>query len=447
MRTWHLNSWLNYNYEQSVVYADNNILNNVVNKLSILPPLVSYGEINNLKSLIAKAAKGEAFILQGGDCAELFKECVPDIISNKLKIILQMSLILIYGLRKPVVRIGRIAGQYAKPRSNHLETINNITLPSYRGDLINSPEFNKLAREPKPELLLEGYNHAAMTLNYIRALLQGGFASLHHPHRWNLSYFDGSVQKEEFQNIINSIGESLEFLETIDGIKNSSLEHVDFYTSHEALHLYYEQALTRKTDDNRWYLMSTHFPWVGMRTAFPDSAHVEFLRGVENPIGVKVGPHATLDWLQDILQTLNPLNVPGKIVLITRFGASKIQNMLPEFIEHVQRLKANVTWMSDPMHGNTQNTINGFKTRSFDTILEELKLALSIHSEYNSVLGGVHFELTGENVTECIGGATGIQHTDLQEAYKSMVDPRLNYAQSLEMALQLSRHFKKPNGN
>lgn len=442
MNRWHLKSWLNYNYEQSVPYHDPDELDNVVNKLSTLPPLVSSEEVLKLKSMMIKASKGEAFILQGGDCAELFTECLPDIISNKLKIILQMSLILIYGLRKPVVRIGRIAGQYAKPRSNDFETINDVSLFSYRGDLINSPEFNKLARTPDPKLLISGYNHATMTLNFIRSLLTSGFASLHHPQRWDLSFFDSSAQKDEYQMIVNSLGDSLEFLETIDGIKNSNLDHVDFYTSHEALHLHYEQALTRKGADDKWYLTSTHFPWIGMRTAKPDSAHIEFLRGIENPVGIKIGPNITLDWLQDMIQTLNPDNDAGRIVLITRFGARNIQTMLPPLIEHIQKLKANVTWMSDPMHGNTENSPNGYKTRSFDTIVEELKLALNIHEQNNSYLGGVHFELTGENVTECIGGARGIQHSNLQEAYTSLVDPRLNYEQSLEMALQLSRHFK-----
>lgn len=442
MGEWSLTSWLQYQYEQAASYPDETQLARVVDQLSQLPPLVSHGEIKNLKTAIAKAGRGEAFILQGGDCAESFQDCCADIISNKLKILLQMSLVLIYGMRKPVIRIGRIAGQYAKPRSSDYETINGITLPSYRGDLVNSPEFNVEARMPNPKLMLQGYSCAAMTLNFIRALLAGGFADLHHPQRWDLRFVEHSTQAEEYHAIVRSIADSMDFLESIDGLRNSNLSNVDFYTSHEALHLHYEQALTRYTHDGLWYNMSTHLPWIGMRTAKPNSAHVEFLRGVQNPIGIKIGPTATGEWISELLNILNPQREEGRILLISRMGANDIARLLPPLIEAVRATQIPVTWSCDPMHGNTETTTEGIKTRHFDNILHELQQAFKIHRESGSYLGGVHFELTGENVTECIGGARGLAADDLKHAYHTLVDPRLNYEQSLEMAIQLSRKFK-----
>jgi len=379
--------------------------------------------------------------LQGGDCAESFNDCRPEIITNKLKILLQMSLILLHGMRKPIIRIGRIAGQYAKPRSSDNETINGVTLPSYRGDLVNLPDFNEESRTPNPKLLLQGYSCAAMTLNFIRALLDGGFADLHHPQRWDLGFVEHSAQADEYHTIVRSIADSLDFLESIDGLRNSNLNKVDFYTSHEALHLHYEEALTRKLNDGNWYNLSTHLPWVGMRTAKTNSAHLEFLRGVQNPIGIKVGPSATKEWLTDVLQILNPNHEEGRILLISRMGANEINSRLPALIETVKSIGTPVTWSCDPMHGNTETTPEGIKTRHFDNILSELIQALKIHREMDSYLGGVHFELTGDNVTECIGGARGLLAHDLKDAYHSLVDPRLNYEQSLEMAIQLSKQF------
>ncbi|MFA6303685.1 MAG: 3-deoxy-7-phosphoheptulonate synthase class II [Legionella sp.] len=443
MQNWSLTSWLERPYLQAATYADQKQLQKVVKQLSNLPPLVTSGEIKRLKKSIAMAGRGEAFILQGGDCAESFDECRSDIISNKLKIILQMSLILLHGMRKPVIRIGRIAGQYAKPRSADFETIDGITLPSYRGDIVNAPAFTKAAREPNPKLLLQAYSLSAMTLNFIRALLDGGFADLHHPHLWDLGFVEHSKQKTEYQDIVNSIADAVDFLDTIDGLSSSNLNKVDFYTSHEALHLHYEQSLTRQLSDGLWYDLSTHLPWIGMRTAQTDSAHLEFLRGVENPIGIKVGPGASADWLKEVLEIANPKAEEGRIVLFTRLGAKHISNMLPPLIEAVRATKIPVTWSCDPMHGNTETTPDGIKTRHFDNILSELKQALEIHQQMGSYLGGVHFELTGDNVTECIGGARGLDADGLKKAYRSLVDPRLNYEQSLEMALQLSRQFKR----
>lgn len=438
MPAWSLTSWLKHHYEQSAHYPDEQQLARVVDQLTQLPPLVSSGEVKRLKHAIAKAGRGKAFILQGGDCAESFHDCRSDIISNKLKILLQMSLVLVYGMRKPIVRVGRIAGQYAKPRSSDFETINGVTLPSYRGDLVNSPEFNPQARIPNPKLMLQGYSCAAMTLNFIRALLAGGFADLHHPQRWDLRFVDHSEQAAEYQKIVRSIADSMDFLESIDGLSQSTLGKVDFYTSHEALHLHYEQALTRQLDDG-WYNLSTHLPWVGMRTAKLGSAHIEFLRGIQNPIGIKVGPNATPEWITDLLNLLNPKHEEGRILLISRMGAQQIDELLPPLINAVQKSRIPITWSCDPMHGNTETTVDGIKTRHFDNILGELKRAIKIHEQMNSHLGGVHFELTGDNVTECIGGARGLVAGDLKNAYRSLVDPRLNYEQSLEMAIQLSR--------
>lgn len=442
MQKWSPISWLQQNYLQAATYADETQLNKVVGQLSLLPPLVTGSEIKQLRKEIARAGRGEAFILQGGDCAESFNDCRAEIISNKLKIILQMSLILLHGLRKPIIRVGRIAGQYAKPRSSDVETIDGISLPSYRGDLVNSPEFTAEAREPNPNLLLQAYNCSAITLNFIRSLLDSGFADLNHPQRWDLSFVEHSKQKEEYQILVKSIADALDFLETIDGIQSSNLSKVDFYTSHEALHLHYEHALTRKLDDGLWYNLSTHLPWIGMRTAQSDSAHLEFLRGVQNPIGIKIGPSATPEWLEEVLTIANPEREEGRLLLFTRMGAKQIDTILPPLIEAVRKTKIPVTWSCDPMHGNTETTADGIKTRHFDNILLELKKALEIHHSMGSYLGGVHFELTGDNVTECIGGARGLSADDLKKAYLSLVDPRLNYEQSIEMALQLSRQFR-----
>lgn len=442
MQHWSPTSWQQHPYQQAATYADQPHLNKVVAQLSCLPPLVTSSEILRLKQDIARASRGEAFILQGGDCAESFNDCRADIIANKLKIILQMSLILLHGTHKPIIRIGRIAGQYAKPRSNDFETIEGITLPSYRGDIINAPEFTQEAREPNPKLLLQAYSCSAMSLNYIRALLDSGFADLHHPRRWDLSFVEHSNQKDEYQNIVSSIEEALKFLDAVNGLSTSSLNKVDLYTSHEALHLHYEQALTRQLENGEWFNLSTHLPWIGMRTAQLDGAHIEFFRGVQNPIGIKVGPKATPEWLIDVLEKLNSQKEEGRILLFTRLGAQDIERLLPPLITKVQQAKIPVTWSCDPMHGNTETTTDGTKTRHFDNILKELKLAVQIHREMNSYLGGVHFELTGDNVTECIGGARGLDAKDLKTAYHSLVDPRLNYEQSLEMAIQLSQELR-----
>lgn len=439
MRPWSLTSWQSFDCQQMPHYPNASLLNQMIQELSLLPPLVAPGEITHLKSAIAKAGKGEAFILQGGDCAEAFADCRPEIISNKLKILLQMSIVLFYRLECPIIRIGRIAGQYAKPRSSDFETIKGVTLPSYRGDLVNQQAFQRKARIPNPHLLKQGYLSAAMTLNYIRALLDGGMADFHHPESWDLEFVDLSPKASLYHQIVHNISQSLEKKQTNPVLDTSMSSQNEFYTSHEALHLHYEQALTRQFPSGQWMNLSTHLPWIGMRTAYEDSAHVEFLRGVENPIGIKIGPASSTQTLQKLLNLLNPEGEEGRIVLITRLGVENIETQLPKLIKATQDTKIPVTWMCDPMHGNTETTEKGYKTRHFDNILSELKQAVVIHHGHGSTLGGVHFELTGENVTECIGGARGLTPKDLEHAYLSLVDPRLNYEQSLEMALQLSQ--------
>lgn len=439
MKIWQPTSWQTKNCLQSVSYPDPDALNAVIQQITHLPPLVTPLEVDALKRQIAQAQQGKQFLLQGGDCAESFDECTSDNITNKIRILLQMSLILIHGLHKPVIRVGRIAGQYAKPRSSDIETIDGVSLPSYRGDIINGTEFTPASRIPNPQRMVEGYHYAAITLNYVRALVHGGFASLLHAEYWELDFAKYAKSAGAYHQIVKSLRESLQFISCIDRLPEA-LRHIDFYTSHEALHLPYEQALTRQLENGRWYNLSTHLPWAGMRTVELDSAHIEYMRGIGNPIAIKIGSKMTPEWLLALIQILNPENEPGRITLIHRFGAEHIAAKLPSLIIAVQNINSPVLWSSDPMHGNTTTTAEGYKTRKFDDILSELKQAFAIHRELGSHLGGVHFELTGDNVTECTGGARGLTETDLKYAYKTLVDPRLNYEQALEMALLISKN-------
>ncbi|MCG8427671.1 MAG: 3-deoxy-7-phosphoheptulonate synthase class II [Chromatiales bacterium] len=444
MSNWQPDAWQQHAAKQQANYPSQTALNDVIDQLSQLPPLVTSWEIEALKSQLATAAKGEAFLLQGGDCAENFADCTSPVITNKLKILLQMSLVLIHGLNKRVIRLGRIAGQYAKPRSADTETINGVTLPSYRGDLINGPAFTAEARVPDPVRLLRGYGRAAMTLNFIRALSDCGFADLHHPENWDLDFVHHSNLSDEYQRIVGDLSSSLKFMETLGGADNTEINRIQFFTSHEGLHLHYEQALTRRVPNRSgFYNMSTHLPWIGYRTAELDGAHIKYFSGIENPVGVKVGAGMSDEWIQGLVDTLNPNNEPGKLVLIHRFGAQNIAEHLPRLINAVERTEKEVLWISDPMHGNTETTASGYKTRRFDNILSELEQALDIHQAEGSVLGGVHFELTGDDVTECIGGARGLDAEGLQRAYKTQVDPRLNYEQALEMALAIVDKAKR----
>lgn len=444
MNLWTPTSWLQKPCSQQLDYPSEDEAQACVHELSLLPPLVTPMEVTCLKQQLAKAARGEAFLLQGGDCAESFGNCRPTPIMNKLKILLQMSLILIYGLKKPVIRVGRIAGQYAKPRSSLLETINGLTLPTYRGDLINSPDFTEAARRPDPHAMIKGYHYSALTLNYIRGLVGGGFADLQHPEYWDLDFVKHSPLANEYQALVKSVSETLTFIKTISGVESAQLDRVDFFTSHEALNLHYEHPLTRKHTDNYYYDLSTHFPWIGMRTAQLDGAHIEFFRGIANPIAIKVGPTMDKKDLLDLINILNPENETGRLTLTMRLGAQQVNALLPDFIKTVQQAKKNVLWVSDPMHGNTKKTSTGIKTRYFDDILTELTETFRIHKKMGSHLGGVHFELTGENVTECIGGARGLSEADLSTAYESLLDPRLNYEQALEMAMLIVKGHAEP---
>jgi len=437
---WTPDSWRRRPATQQPVYTDGEALARALEELAALPPLVSSWEIESLKLQLAEAQAGRAFLLQGGDCAETLADCTSSAIAAKLKILLQMSLVLVWGLRTRVVRVGRFAGQYAKPRSADFEEQGGARLPSYRGDLINRAGFTAVEREPDPQLLLRGYERSALTINFIRALIDGGFADLHHPEYWDLGFVEHSPRAAEYRRLVEGIGESLRFVETLAGRAVAGMNRIDFYTSHEGLHLLYEQAQTRRVPHRAgWYNLATHYPWIGMRTADPEGAHVEYFRGLANPIAVKVGPATTREALLRLVDRLHPEDEPGRLTLIHRFGAARIADGLPPLVEAVRASGKSVLWVCDPMHGNTVSTAAGLKTRRFDHILEELERAFDLHAELGTRLGGVHFELTGEDVTECVGGARGLSDDELDRAYRSTVDPRLNYEQALEMALAIAR--------
>jgi 3-deoxy-7-phosphoheptulonate synthase len=439
-REWSPDSWTKKPIEQQPVYPDQAHLAGALSSLSRLPPLVTSYEIESLKTQIADAARGERFLLQGGDCSESFEDCESGSIAAKLKILLQMSLVLTHGCGRRVIRVGRFGGQYAKPRSSDMETRDGVTLPTYRGDMINRPGFTEAERRPDPELLLRGYGRAALTVNFIRALVDGGFADLHHPEYWALDFVNRSPHAGEYRHILDSIGQGLRFMETLLGTKVSEIQRVDFFTSHEGLHLHYEQAQTRQVPRRTgWYNLSTHLPWIGNRTRDPGGAHVEYFRGIRNPVGLKVDATLEPEAFLDLARILDPEGEPGRLTVIHRFGAEKVGKYLPRFIEAVRREGRTVLWCCDPMHGNTETLPGGVKTRRFEKILKELETAFRVHEEEGSHLGGVHFELTGDNVTECIGGACGLTEADLSRAYKTQVDPRLNYEQAMEMTMLLAR--------
>ncbi|HEX3848296.1 MAG TPA: 3-deoxy-7-phosphoheptulonate synthase class II, partial [Steroidobacteraceae bacterium] len=396
---WHPASWQSKRATQQPKYADPAALERAVAALGRLPPLVVSWEVEALRAKLARAQRGEQFLLQGGDCAESFDDCESDNIARRLKILLQMSLVLLQGLKMPIIRVGRFAGQYAKPRSADTETREGVTLPSYRGDNVNRPGFSPQEREPDAELLLRGYERASLTLNFARALIDGGFADLHHPEYWDLKFMHHSPLRDAYQRIVDSIAESLEFFESMSGQRVHAATRIDFYTSHEGLHLLSEQAQTRFIERQRhWYNLSTHMPWIGMRTADVDGAHIEYFRGIANPIGVKVGAAMTPEWIQELVQVLNPQNEPGRLTLIHRFGVKDIEKRLPAMIKAVRATGSQVLWVCEPMHGNTETTAGGVKTRRFDNILGEVDAAFRVHEEEGSRLGGVHIELTGEDV-------------------------------------------------
>jgi 3-deoxy-7-phosphoheptulonate synthase len=439
-KEWSPTSWQQKRFDQPVLYPDSAKLEGVLTSLARLPPLVTSWEVETLKRNLAEAARGERFLLQGGDCCENFEECEAAIIARKLKIILQMSVILVYGCKKRVILVGRYAGQYAKPRSCLTETCAGKTLPSYRGDTINRLPFTEADRTPDPELMLRGYHCAALTLNFIRSLVQGGFADLHHTEYWELGFVRHSPQAAEYRSLVERITDAIRFMETCATVPAGDLNRMDFFTSHEGLNLWYEQAQTRQVPRRQgWYNLSTHFPWIGERTRARDGAHVEYFRGIRNPIAVKIGPSITPGELLALTNILNPDNEPGRLTLIHRMGVKQIADCLPHLLASVRQAGKQVLWCCDPMHGNMIRTSTGVKTRRFEDILGELEQAFAIHQDAGSILGGVHFELTGEDVTECTGGARGLTEADLAKAYKSQVDPRLNYEQAMEMALLVAK--------
>lgn len=442
---WKPDSWKGRLAAHQAVYRDRAAVDAAVAKLSEFPPLVTSFEIEKLKSLIADAQEGKRFVLQGGDCAETLADCRPGIVTSKLKILLQMSLVLVHGLRKPVVRVGRFAGQYAKPRSSPTETRDGVTLPTYLGDMVNGAEFTAEARTPNPHLMVRGYQHAAVTLNFIRSLIDSGFADLHHPEYWDLRFMHGASLTEElrreYQQMSRRLAEALRFMESLGDTSIDDLSRVEFYTSHEGLNLLYESAQTRRVPRREgWYNLTTHLPWIGDRTRAIDGAHVEYFRGVRNPVGLKIGPAATPGELLALIERLNPTDEPGRLVVIHRMGATKIAEALPPLLHAVRNARKRVLWVCDPMHGNGVTTRHGIKTRDFNDILAELRHAFDVHHREGTILGGVHFELTGEDVTECIGGAAGVSEDDLTANYASPCDPRLNYQQALEMAFLIARH-------
>lgn len=452
LKDWHPESWRTKPMAQAIEYPDPAELERVTTKLRSLPPLVTSWEVEKLKELFASAQRGERIVLQGGDCAETLAECGSEVIASKLKILLQMSLVLVHGSHKPVVRVGRVAGQYAKPRSKPFETRRDasgdeVTLPNYFGDLINRAEFTAEARAADPKLLLEGYQHAAMSLNFIRSLSKGGFADLHHPEQWDLRFMESAMLspelRAEYQRTSQQLAEALRFMEALGEVSVDDLTRVDFYTSHEGLNLEYESAQTRMVPRRDGaYCLTTHMPWIGERTRQLDHAHVEYFRGIVNPVGVKVGPTASAAEVIQLIDTLNPRDEPGKLALISRMGVTKAADALPPLLEAVKKSGRTVLWICDPMHGNTQSTPSGIKTRSFDDILREIEITMAAHATVGTVFGGVHFEMTGEDVTECVGGAAGITEGDLGTNYATACDPRLNYRQAIEMAFSIAHRLR-----
>lgn len=437
MSQWTPNSWRKLKAAQSPNYPDLAKLAEVEAQLHAAPPLVFAGEARNLKKALAEAAYGRAFLLQGGDCAESFSEFNATNIRDSFRVLLQMAAVLTFAASSPVIKIGRIAGQFAKPRSEDLETINGITLPSYRGDIVNGIEFTKEARTPDPERLWKAYGQAGLTLNLLRAFATGGYADIHRVQRWTMNFLNNSPQAERYLDLANRIQDALNFMTAcgINADSSPSLKEVEFYTSHEMLLLGYEEALTRidsTTDD--WYDTSAHFIWIGERTRQLDGAHVEFAKGIANPIGVKVSDKMTDDELIRLIDALNPNNEAGRLTLITRMGANKLGEHLPRLLRKVKQEGRNVVWICDPMHGNTIKTDNGFKTRPFDSILAEVTAFFDSHNAEGTFAGGVHFEMTGKDVTECTGGGQNITNADLSSRYHTHCDPRLNAAQSLELA-------------
>jgi len=443
---WTPASWRSKKAIQMPTYPDQAVLDDAEARIAKFPPLVFAGEARSLKAKLAEVAKGEAFLLQGGDCAESFAEFHADNIRDTFRVLLQMAIVLTFGAACPVVKVGRMAGQFAKPRSEDMETINGVSLPSYRGDMVNGMEFTPEARIPDPQRLIQAYNQSAATLNLLRAFAQGGFADLHKVQRWNLSFVEDSPLGERYRDMSVRIQEALDFMAAcgMTSKTTAQIRETSFFTSHEALLLNYEQSMTRVDSlTGNWYDTSAHMLWIGERTRQLDGAHIEYLKGVGNPVGCKVGPSIEPDELIRLIDALNPKNEAGRLTLITRMGAEKIGNVLPGLIRAVEREGRKVVWSCDPMHSNTVKSSVGIKTRHVDAILAEVKAFFQVHKAEGSHAGGVHFEMTGQDVTECVGGGQDIGEANLSERYHTHCDPRLNATQALELAFLLAEQLKE----
>tara|TARA_R110001583_G_scaffold722_5_gene6695 strand:- start:31 stop:1383 length:1353 start_codon:yes stop_codon:yes gene_type:complete len=445
MELWTPESWRSKPILQQPSYTDANLLREVEKTLASRPPLVFAGEVRVLRQQLAEATEGRAFLLQGGDCAESFAEFHADNIRDTFKVLLQMAVVLTFAGSCPVVKVGRMAGQFAKPRSADTETQNGQVLPSYRGDIINDIGFSSESRVPDPQRLLQAYNQSASTLNLLRAFAQGGFADLRQVHQWNQGFVAKSPLGEKYQDLASQIDQALAFMKAcgISGTNIPQLHETSLYTSHEALLLNYEQALTRRDSlTNNWYDCSAHMLWIGDRTRQLDGAHIEFMRGIHNPIGVKVGPSISSDELLRLIDVLNPNNEPGRLNLISRMGADNVEEKLSPLVRAVANEGRKVLWSCDPMHGNTIEASTGYKTRAVDSILKEMKGFFEVHRAEGTCAGGVHFEMTGQNVTECIGGAYQITEAKLADRYHTFCDPRLNADQALELAFLIADTLK-----
>lgn len=444
--SWTLDSWKTKPAKQMPSYPDAAHLAAVTERLSSYPPLVFAGEARRLKTSLAQAAAGKAFLLQGGDCAESFSDFKADIIRDTFRVLLQMAVVLTYGGATPVIKVGRMAGQFAKPRSADSEVVDGVELPIYRGDIINGFEATPESRTPNPDRMLQAYHHAAATMNLLRAFAQGGYADLYRVHQWTLGFVANSPQGERFNEMMNRLDESLAFMNAcgLTGDTIPQMRETDFFTSHEALLLPYEQSLTRiDSTTGDYYDVSAHFLWIGDRTRQPDGAHIEFLRGVKNPIGIKCGPSTPLDDVARLMEILNPHDEPGRLTLIVRMGANNVAEKLPPLLERVKAEGRTVVWVCDPMHGNTVKSASGYKTRPFERILDEARQFFALHQEHGTHVGGVHFELTGQDVTECTGGAQQITDHALSLRYHTACDPRINASQSLELAFLIAEELKR----
>ena len=443
--SWSPDSWRSKDIRQVPEYPDKALLAAAETQLKTYPPLVFAGEARQLRDELAEVAAGRAFLLQGGDCAESFAEFHPDNIRDTFRLLLQMSVVLTFAASRPVVKVGRLAGQFAKPRSEPTEKQGETELPSYRGDCINGMEFSQEARTPDPDRMIQGYNQSAATLNLLRAFAQGGYADLNKIHRWTLGFLENSPIGERYRDLAGRISETLEFMRACGLTPENArqLRETNFYTSHEALLPNFEEAMTRvDSTTGHWYDTSAHMLWIGDRTRDPDEAHIEFLRGVGNPVGCKAGPSQEPSDLLRVIDTLNPKNIPGKITIITRMGSDMVETRLPALVRAVQSEGREVVWSCDPMHGNTIKSGNGFKTRPFDRVREEVERCFDVHHAQGTYLGGIHLELTGQNVTECVGGAQAITEARLGDRYHTHCDPRLNADQSLELAFLIAETLK-----